>query len=261
MTAPALYDVSISHARTQRIRRSFRNRGYLWLVDLDALPDLPRWLRPFARFRATDHTLDPAAPVDASAEPGRAIRADLESWLADQGVAPPDGRVLMLAQARQWGFVFNPLTVYWCHRRDGTLDCVVAEVHNTYAGRHRYLLRTDERGRAVAEKEFYVSPFLTVDGLYRMSLPRPDDRLALSVALHQDGRPALTASVHGVRRPATPAQVARLALLRPLATHRTWASIHRHGITLWLRRLPVIPRADAEAPARTDRSITPEGIR
>jgi hypothetical protein len=260
VTAPALYDVRISHVRTQRIRRSFRNRGYLWLVDLDDLPELPRWLRPFARFRAVDHTLDPAAPVAPDAEPGRAIRTDLEGWLADHGVTPPDGRVLMLAQARQWGYVFNPLTVYWCHRGDGELDCVVAEVHNTYAGRHRYLLRTDERGRASAEKEFYVSPFLTVDGHYRMTLPRPDDRLALTVALHQQGRPALTASVSGVRRRATPAQVARLALLRPLATHRTWVSIHRHGIALWLRRLPVTPRSGAE-PARTDHPVTPEGIR
>ena len=57
---------------------------------------------------------------------------------------------MMLAHARVFGYVFNPLTVYWCHRADGPLACVVAEVHNTYRQRHAYLLRTDDHGRAQA---------------------------------------------------------------------------------------------------------------
>ena len=80
----------------------------------------------------------------------------------------------MLANARVLGYVFNPLTVYWCHRPDGELECVVAEVHNTYRERHCYLLRPDAAGRAETAKEFYVSPFLTVAGDYRMALPVPD---------------------------------------------------------------------------------------
>ena len=79
----------------------------------------------------------------------------------------------MLAHARVLGYVFNPLTVYWCHRPDGTLACVVAEVHNTYRQRHAYLLPADDRGRAEVPKQFYVSPFYPVDGRYRMSLPEP----------------------------------------------------------------------------------------
>ncbi len=148
----------------------------------------------------------------------------------------------MLANARVLGHVFNPLTVYWCHRQDGTQACVVAEVHNTYGERHCYLMRTDEDGRAGAAKEFYVSPFLPVDGEYRMRLPLPDERVALVITLRQNGSTALTATVVGERRPATPASVARMATRRPLVTLRTSALIRRHGVALWLRRLPVIPR-------------------
>ena len=100
-----------------------------------------------------------------------------------------------------FGYVFNPLTVYWCHRADGTLACVVAEVHNTYRQRHAYLLHTDERGRAQVPKEFYVSPFYPVDGGYRMSLPEPDSRLALSIVLGRPDGHSFTASVRGPRRP------------------------------------------------------------
>jgi DUF1365 family protein len=111
----------------------------------------------------------------------------------------------MLANARLLGYVFNPITVYWCHRPDGELECVVAEVHNTYGERHCYLLRTDHAGRAETDKDFYVSPFLTVDGRYRMVLPEPDERLAVTVSLQQDDTTAFTATLCGHRQAATPA--------------------------------------------------------
>jgi DUF1365 family protein len=229
---PALYDAEVRHVRRQRMDRSFRHGVHMWLVDLDALPALSRWLRPFARFEARDHLGDPR----------RTIRANLDTWLAGHDVDLDGGRVLMLANARSLGHVFNPITVYWCHRPDGGLECVVAEVHNTYGERHCYLLRTDEAGRARTAKDFYVSPFLTVDGEYEMALPVPGERLTISVTLRQEGKPALAASVRGVHRPATPAVLARVLLHHPLMTRRVSALIRRHGIALWLRRLPVVPR-------------------
>jgi DUF1365 family protein len=231
VTVPALYDAEVRHVRRQTLQRAFRNRTYLWLVDLDALPEQPRWLRPFAGFRAGDHLGDP----------DRTIRQNLDAWLAGQGVDLAGGRVLMLANARVLGHVFNPITVYWCHRPDGSPACVVAEVHNTYGGRHCYLLRPDAAGRDRTAKRFYVSPFLTVEGEYAMRLPEPGERLDLAITLRQDDRTALTATLVGTRRPATPAALARMVLRRPFATHRTSALIRAHGIALW-RRLPVVPR-------------------
>ncbi|WP_308190408.1 DUF1365 domain-containing protein [Pseudonocardia sp. TRM90224] len=228
----ALYDVTIRHSRTQRLERSFRHRGYLWLVDLDALPSMPRLLRPFARFQARDHAGDPAGT----------IRGNLDGWLATKGVELNGGRVLMLANARLLGYVFNPISVFWCYAPSGLLACVVAEVHNTYGERHRYLLHPDHAGRAEVEKDLYVSPFLQVEGTYRMSVPLPGETLAISVALHQHGRVAFSASVTGDRRPATAGALARMLLRHPLMPHRTTALIRRHGIALWLRGLPVTPR-------------------
>jgi DUF1365 family protein len=228
----ALYDAEVRHVRRQTLQRGFAHRTYLWLVDLDELPRLPRWLRPFARFEARDHLGDP----------DRSIRQNLDAWLAGRGVDLAGGQVRMLANARSLGHVFNPITVYWCHYPDGTPACVVAEVHNTYRGRHCYLLRPDDTGRARVAKDFYVSPFLTVAGEYAMRLPEPDDRLALTITLRQDDRTALTAILTGTREPATPTALVRMLARRPLVTHRTSALIRRHGIALWLRRLPVVPR-------------------
>ncbi|QFU87974.1 hypothetical protein YIM_13940 [Amycolatopsis sp. YIM 10] len=229
MTA-ALYDATVAHVRRIDPPLSFTHRVYLWLVDLDRTPRLPRWLRPFARFDGRDHFVQD--------EPGT-IREKLDAWLADRGVDLRGGRVVMLAGARVLGYVFNPITLYWCHRPDGELACVVAEVHNTYRGRHAYLLHPDARGRASAAKEFYVSPFQTGDGEYRMRVPEPDSLLSVSVALRQAGSTPLTATLRGVRRAAGAGDLVRMLLARPFVPQRVTALIRKHGVALWLRRAPM----------------------
>jgi DUF1365 family protein len=201
----------------------FRYATYLWLVDLDDLPR-PRLL---AAFRARDHLGDPH----------RGLRENLDRFLAARGVGRPHS-VTMLAHARVLGHVFNPLTVYWCRRADGALACVVAEVHNTYGQRHAYLLRPDDRGRAEAQKELYVSPFYPVDGRYRMSLPEPGDRLALSVMLSRPDGAVFAASVRGRPCPSLLGAVVR----HPWSTVAVSARIRYQGVRLYLRGLRVVPR-------------------
>jgi DUF1365 family protein len=119
---------------------------------------------------------------------------------------------------------------------------VVAEVHNTYGERHCYLLRPDERWRTEVGKEFYVSPFFEVAGRYRMRTPPPDDRLSVTIALRQDGEQAFTATLAG-RRVGRYSVARALGYALSLIPQRTRFLIQRHGVALWLRKLPVVPRA------------------
>ncbi|MFE3414043.1 DUF1365 domain-containing protein [Streptomyces mirabilis] len=235
---PALYPCTITHVRRAPQRYALRHRTYLWLVDVDLLPILPRPLRPLARFSARDHFTGRAV----------SIRAALDGFLNEHGIDLHGGRVLMLAHARLLGHVFNPLTLYWCHGREGALRCVVAEVHNTYGERHAYLLHTDAAGTATAAKDFYVSPFNPVDGHYEMRLPPPGERLRLSVRLQRPGSPPFTAAIHGSRREATASALLRLALRHPWSTLMVSAAIRFHGIRLFLRGLPVQPRPGRRTP-------------
>ncbi|MEU6151886.1 DUF1365 domain-containing protein [Actinosynnema sp. NPDC047251] len=229
-----LYEVEIGHVRRERLDRSFSHRAYLWLVDLDALPRLPRWLCPFARFEARDHL----------GSPRRTIRQNVDAWLAERGIDLGGGRVTMLANARLLGYVFNPLSLFWCHNASGQLECVIAEVHNTYGERHAYLLHPDAAGRARVDKDFYVSPFLEMSGHYVMRVPEPADELSVTIALRQGGATPFSATMKGRRRPATPRELVRLLVRRPLMTYRVSGLIRRHGIALWARRVPVVPRSN-----------------
>jgi DUF1365 family protein len=228
----AIYRTSIAHVRQTPLRNAFTYRSYSWYVDVDDLPRLPRWLTPLAGFSVADHLGDPAGT----------LRGNVETYLATQGIGLDGGRITMLASARVFGHVFNPLSLFWCHDAAGALRCVVAEVHNTYGERHCYLLETDGAGRASVPKAFYVSPFNDVEGQYRMKLPEPAERLSVSIVLEREGQKPFVATMDGVRSEATVPNILAAALAVPLAPLRVAAQIRWQGIKLWARRLPVIKR-------------------
>lgn len=231
MLTPALYRTRITHLRRAPVYHHFEHRGYSWYVDIDEPPRLPRWLRPFARFEPGDHL---------TGQPEESLRQRVDAFLDQHGIDLRGGRITALLQARVLGYVFNPLTLYWCHDPDGTLRHIIAEVHNTYGERHAYLLPPDGTSPAMVAKKLYVSPFNDVDGYYLVRAPRPDAELDVTISLHREKQPAFVATLRGTRRPVR--DLARLQLTAPLAPLLGALGIRVQGITLWLRRVPVVPR-------------------
>lgn len=228
VAVPALYQTSVRHVRQSPLRHAFGYRSSWWLVDLDALPVR---FGALARFDVADHVGD-----------GPTIRAGIDALLTDEGLSAD--RVLMLTNARSLGHVFNPLSVHWCFSGEEVV-AVVAEVHNTYGGRHAYVLRTDAAGRASTDKVFYVSPFHEIEGHYEMRLPVPGDDLRIDLTYHRAGSKPFVASVRGTRTALT-----RWAVVRTAAAPRLVAlRIRLQGIRLYLRRLPVVPRPPKEQSA------------
>ncbi|GAB4001966.1 hypothetical protein GCM10028772_02160 [Nocardioides ultimimeridianus] len=222
-TAPRVYRTTVEHVRRRPWPRAFRLRSWMWVVDLD---DLPGRSGGLARFEARDHLGDPALGV----------RENLAAFLALNDVELGDARVRLAAQPRALGHCFNPISVFWCTRRDGTPLATVVEVHNTYGDRHAYLL--DRPTHGTVTKQLYVSPFHGVDGSYRVSAPEPGDQLSISVVLRTDDGARFTATLRGDRVPARPTVRLRSAL----AGVRDSLLIRAHGVALWLRGLPVQPR-------------------
>lgn len=235
-SAPAIYETTIRHSRVEPLRNTFEYRSNSWYIDLDDVPVLSRPLRPFASFRAQDHL----SPVPAGTPD--TLRRRLDHFLASRGVELDGGKITALLNARVLGYVFDPLSLYWCHDRAGHLRCVVAEVHNTYGERHSYFVELDDAGRARTDKQFYVSPFNDVNGHYEMTLPEPDKTLEASVILRRDGQAAFAAAVRGRRRRVTTATILSTQLRTPLAPLLVSARIRVQGIKLWARGLPVVPR-------------------
>ena len=216
---PALYNCVVTHSRRAPLTNQFRYRSAYWLVDLDRLPQPRGLFGALARVRAEDHV-------------------DVRALLRDNGVDAD--RVLMLTAARTLGYVFNPISLFWAYDRTGTQTAVVAEVHNTYGGRHAYLLHPDRDGRAQADKALYVSPFYPLDGSYQIHVGEPGETVSLSVTLRRDGDKPFVATLRGRRRAVTAANVLRASLRYPSA--RTSALIRWQGIRLWWKGLQVQPQ-------------------
>ncbi|HEX4978326.1 MAG TPA: DUF1365 domain-containing protein [Nocardioides sp.] len=235
---PALVRAHVAHRRTRPFRYEFAHRTTMWLVDA-ADPDaaFPRWLRSLASVRGGDHF---------RADDDRPLLAKVHHHLRDEGIGWTAARVLVLANARSAGYVFDPLTTYFCLDAQGRLEGVLAEVHNTYGGRHVYPLHVADGTPATVDKEFYVSPFFTVEGRYDIRVRLTDDAVAVAIALTQEGEQVFTGSVRGDLVPATRRRTLGAVARNPFPSQRVSALIRWHGVRLWLRRLPVVPRRSPE---------------
>ena len=232
-TLPAIVTGHVVHGRRETFRRTFRHGVYQWLVDLDALPEQPWYLRPFASFSAADHLGDPA----------QSLRTNVEGYLSLNGIKLGESsRIVMLANARVLGHVFDPLSVFWCFDAQTALVCIVAEVHNTYGERHVYLLRPDHSGVATADKAFHVSPFFDVSGRYEMRFELSPQIVSSTIKLHREGKTAFTATFHGRPLLATRQALVGQLIRKPFMPQQVSALIRVHGIWLWLRRLPILRR-------------------
>jgi DUF1365 family protein len=240
MTArSAFYEGTIRHRRFAVREHAFRHKISMAYVDLDELPRLLDGLlakRGFGlvRFRREDYFGDPAIPLDV------AIRA----LVAERtGAAAPDGPIGLLTQLRTLGHCFNPASFYYCHRADGTLHSVVAEVTSTpWAQRHAYVLPAGGGEARVVHGDFakrlHVSPFMPMDQHYTWSSTRPDatnPMLSVHIESREGGERAFDATLRLERKPLTRRAISR----HPAATLRVLALIYAHALVLALKRVPV----------------------
>jgi uncharacterized protein len=237
----AIYDGRLTHVRRAPARNEFTYPLSLLLLDLDELPDLSRRLRLLG--------YDRRAPVavlsrDHLGDPARDIRTNLLAYLDAHGIDLAGGSIRLLTNARTFGYVFNPVSFYWCNRADGSLACVVAEVHNTFGERFPYLLRAQgperpqEPFRATAEKAFHVSPFMDLEGTYRFELSEPGRELVTRIVEERRGDRFFSAVFSGARRPLDDRALARMLVRQPFATAQVTGRIHWQALRLWRRGVP-----------------------
>jgi DUF1365 family protein len=166
----------------------------------------------------------------------------IREMLEREGIRDADGEIWLHTYPRMLGYTFKPVSFWYCHRANGSLRAIVAEVNNTFGERHCYLLDAPRYGcEQLAEKCFHVSPFCRVEGRYRFRFMRTTrDGLERTVVRvdHDDSEgPLINTSVSGTLEPVTPAALHRALWHYPAMTLMVMARIHWQALQLWLKRV------------------------
>jgi DUF1365 family protein len=259
MTVSAIYRGSVVHARVRPVRHRLRYRMLNLLLDLDELPALSARLALFGHNRRAVFTFRDADHGDGSATP---LRAQVEALLRAAGLDPAGGRIRVLCMPRVMGMVFNPISVFFCHAADGTVQAMLYEVNNTFGQRHSYLIPVDDAAagtiRQRCDKRFYVSPFMDMGLTYGFRVTVPGETLSLAIDARDDAGPLLFAAFTGRRHALTDAQLGLALLSNALLAGRVMGGIHWEALKLWWKGLRLRPRP---APPSVPVTISRQGHR
>jgi hypothetical protein len=281
-----LYECRILHARFAPRAHRFDYRIFLFAIDLDELESLPRRLALFSvnrrniySFRDADFLpvgeplhvgsagVPPAPTTPAGGTPAFPLKPRVIAFAASHGVDVTGGRIVLVTLPRVFGYLFNPVSFYFCYDRHGAPAAAIAEVTNTFREVKPYFLGPDTQRAAAGEfrirvpKHFYVSPYSDVDVAFDFTLRSPGGRLAIQIDDYIGETRTLTSVLTGNRRELTSASLAWCTLKYPLITLRTIALIHWHALRLWWKRVPWFAKAarpeDQRALYRPHRSLLP----
>lgn len=244
MTASALYAGTVVHTRLRPKRHKLSYRVFSLLLDLDELEDLS------ARLRLFGHN-GPAIFSFHDSDHGDGARGGLRVWaeaqLSAAGIDLPHPAIRVLCYPRIWGYVFNPLTVFFCSDAAGALRAILYEVTNTFGERRTYVIRPDGASPIAhsCAKELYVSPFVPMDCTYDFLIAPPDEKVLVRINESDSEGLLLVASFAGARRELTDATLLKALVAYPLMTLKVTLAIHWEALRLWLKGVKVIRHVKA----------------
>jgi DUF1365 family protein len=242
----SLYVGSVMHRRLRPFAHRLRYRVFWLLLELDEIDSVSRGLRLFSRNRFNIVSFHDADHGDGSSRP---LRDQVENYLQQARIDTNHGPIKLLCMPRIFGYGFNPLSIYFCCRHDGSLAAILYEVHNTFGERHSYLIPVAADAGTVVDqhcdKAFYVSPFMDMDMTYAFRVTAPAERVTLAIRTGDTDGLMLVAALRGERRSLTDATLLRVVLTHPLLTLKVVGAIHWHALRMVLKGLRLRRRPHA----------------
>lgn len=253
----ALYAGSVMHHRLRPKEHRLRYSIFYLLLDLDEIHLLGAKLRWFSHNQFNIFSFYDRDHVEGEAV---SLRDKVERHLRDAGIEY-GGPIRLLTMPRILGYAFNPISIFFCHRRDRSLSAILYEVNNTFGQRHHYLIpvASDAKPpiRQESQKSLYVSPFMTTDMTYSFTVTPPEERVALSVVGSDETGPLIIAKLTATRRDLTDAQLARAFFAYPLLTLKVIAGIHWEALLIWFKGIALQHRPPPpDHPVTLGREVT-----
>ena len=228
-----LYDVDIWHSRQGPKKYSFDHKIFMFYLDLDELPSLSQasWMLGYNRhriynFRDEDHVLSL----------GKTAKASVVAYVRKQGVASEIARVKLLTNLRTFGYIFNPVSFYFCFDANDKPLCVVPQIGNTFGELKYFFLGANKLNQVTFKdqqtKYYYISPFIDLDNILDFKIQMPDDGLDIKIDVLKNGEKFFYSSMKGKKKALTTVNLLKATLMCPFVTLKVIFLIHWHAAVL-----------------------------
>lgn len=239
-----IYKGLVRHTRFEPCLHDFEYTLFMMYIDLAELPLLfnrfSLWTVDspgIATFRRTDHYGDHDQSLEDS----------IRKLIHEKTGAEFNGPIRLLTHFRYFGYVFNPLSVFYCFNEDGkTIEYIVAEVTNTpWKESHCYVLTNDRDDdnnfKTRHHKEFHVSPFMNLDMEYQWKITTPNQNLSLQIENIRKSKKLFEACISMRKIEINRSNLTKVLLNFPLMTLKVTSAIHFEALRLWLKGINYVP--------------------
>ena len=237
-----IYSGFVTHRRFKPKRHFFSYKTFSLLIDLNEIENLGKKIKFFSynRFNILSFY-----DVDHGPRDGSSLIKWVKKRLADAQINIGSGNIKLLCYPRFFGYVFNPLSIFYCYNKNLQLKAILYEVKNTFNEQHTYIFSASSSSNLIlhkCDKKFYVSPFMEMKTFYNFRLLNPGKILNVFIKQGDSEGTLLTACQVGKKVEMTSKNLLSQFLKHPLMSFKVILAIHFEALRLWIKGVKLVKR-------------------
>ncbi len=236
-----IYTGKVIHRRFKPKEHYFKYNVFSLLIDLDELDIIQNKIKIFSYNK---FNIISFFDIDHGPRDGTSIRQWISKNLKDLGIHDNKIKIKLLCYPRIFGYVFNPLSVFFIYDKNLKLISIFYEVKNTFGEQHTYLFKAsdDKTIKNNCSKKFHVSPFIEMECNYYFRVLKPSDKMSVIIDQSDNNGKLLYASQDGVAKELNQKNLIISYICHPLMTFKIIAAIHFEAFKLWLKGIKFVKK-------------------
>ena len=237
----SLYNGTVVHKRFKPKKHFFKYRVFSLLLDLSELNHLDKNIYFFSY---NSFNLISFFDKDHGERDGSSLKLWVRKKLDEAGIANNIKNINLLCYPRIFGYVFNPLSIFFVFDKYSSLIAIMYEVKNTFGEQHTYIFKTKDNNliKNHCDKKFHVSPFMDLNSTYNFKILKPGKKLSIVIDQRDKEGKLLFASQDGKKIELNSKNLIISYLKHPLMTFKIISAIHFEALRLWLKRIKFIKK-------------------